>query len=132
MIMETALVCLALNLYHESRGEPISAQVAVAETTLNRVNSKHYPDTVCGVVTQSGGGSCSFSWFCDGLSDRPKDLTAFNRSIELSRFMLSEGQYIEVIGDEALFYHNHSVEPYWLTDVTLLGEVGGHKFYKKK
>ena len=44
--------CLAENVYHEARGEPIDGQYAVAEVTMNRVASKHYPSTVCEVVYQ--------------------------------------------------------------------------------
>lgn len=34
--------CLALNIYHEVRGEPIIGQVAVAKVVLNRVASSNY------------------------------------------------------------------------------------------
>ena len=44
------LMCLARNVYHESRGEPMAGQYAVAEVTMNRVASRHFPDTVCDVV----------------------------------------------------------------------------------
>ena len=46
------LTCLALNVYHEARGEPTAGQYAVAKVTMNRVASKHYPDTICQVVFQ--------------------------------------------------------------------------------
>ena len=42
--------CLALNIYHEARGEKKAGQIAVAKVTLNRVKSNRYPDTVCDVV----------------------------------------------------------------------------------
>ncbi|HIE75488.1 MAG TPA: cell wall hydrolase, partial [Gammaproteobacteria bacterium] len=50
--------CLALNIYHEARGESHDGQVAVAAVTLNRMQSASYPDTVCGVVWQPH----QFSW----------------------------------------------------------------------
>jgi hypothetical protein len=46
------LNCLTKNIYHEARGEPVDGQYAVAEVTMNRVASKHYPNTVCDVVYQ--------------------------------------------------------------------------------
>ena len=46
------------NIYHESRGEPLSARKAVAEVTLRRSNTKGYPKDVCGVVSQYK----QFSW----------------------------------------------------------------------
>ena len=46
------LDCLALNIYHEARGETYQGKVAVANVTLNRVAHSKYPDSVCGVVRQ--------------------------------------------------------------------------------
>lgn len=52
------LNCLAQNIYHESRGEPIRGQLAVAFVTLNRMEDERFPDSICGVVFQKG----QFSW----------------------------------------------------------------------
>ena len=46
------LGCLALNIYHEGRGESAKGQSAIAAVTMNRVASKHYPDSICEVVWQ--------------------------------------------------------------------------------
>ena len=42
--------CLALTVYHESRGEPVEGQLYVARTVLNRVKHSRYPDDICRVV----------------------------------------------------------------------------------
>lgn len=130
--MVEAILFLAMNIYHEARGEPIHAQVAVAEVTLNRVASSSYPNTVKGVVTQTGGGSCAFSWWCDGYENKPKDKKAWARAVFLADFMLDQGEYVSVVGDTALFYHNENVTPYWLSDVVELQQIGRHIFYKKQ
>jgi len=52
------LVCLAMNIYHEGRGEEMRGQAAIAAVTMNRVRSARYPDTVCAVVWQRK----QFSW----------------------------------------------------------------------
>ena len=44
------LRCLAENIYHEARGEPLAGQYAVAEVTMNRVRSREFPNSVCAVV----------------------------------------------------------------------------------
>ena len=49
MITE-AVFCLALNIYFEARNQPIIGQIGVAQGVLNRVDSEHYPNTVCEVV----------------------------------------------------------------------------------
>jgi spore germination cell wall hydrolase CwlJ-like protein len=51
MIAE-AVMCMALNLYYEAKGEPKQGQLAVAHVVMNRVNDPNYPQTVCGVIKQ--------------------------------------------------------------------------------
>ena len=49
---------LAKLVYAEARGEPYKGQVAVAAVVLNRVSSSSFPNTVSGVIYQSGAFSC--------------------------------------------------------------------------
>jgi hypothetical protein len=51
--------CLALNMYHEARGQGIAGELAVTAVVLNRVNDKRYPDTICEVVEE---GPTRASW----------------------------------------------------------------------
>ena len=44
------LTCLAQNIYFEARSEPLEGKLAVAHVVMNRVASRYFPDTVCGVV----------------------------------------------------------------------------------
>ena len=41
-------------VYGEARGEPYTGQVAVAAVVLNRVRSSSFPNTIAGVIYQSG------------------------------------------------------------------------------
>lgn len=61
MIMSTALLCLASNIYFEARSEPIAGQIAVAEVTLNRVTSQDYPNNICEVVLQENEEAVSLA-----------------------------------------------------------------------
>ncbi len=54
--LEVPLVCLALAVYEEARGEPLVGQEAVAMVVLNRARQAHRP--VCQVVFAPG----QFSW----------------------------------------------------------------------
>ena len=49
---------LAKLVYAEARGEPYKGQVAVAAVVLNRVASSSFPNTVSGVIYQSGAFTC--------------------------------------------------------------------------
>ena len=132
MVIESALICLAMNIYHEARSEPVDGRVAVAEVTLNRVESKYYPDTVCSVVYQKGKKACAFSWTCDGISDTPYEEKEFNSAKRLARMIMLNRESVHEVGKNATHYHNKSVKPYWLTDVELIKQVGNHIFYKRK
>lgn len=59
-------------VYAEARGEPYSGQVGVAAVVLNRVSSSSFPNTVAGVVYQSG----AFDAVSDGQINLTPDSTA--------------------------------------------------------
>lgn len=124
------LRCLALNIYWEARSEPLEGQLAVAGVTLNRVASPRFPDSICGVVYQGGWAKrhkCQFSWQCDGLSDTPKEKTAWHAAQQLARLYLA-GIYTDPTG-AALWYHADYVTPYWADSMTETAQIGRHIFY---
>lgn len=59
-------------VYSEARGEPYTGQVAVAAVVLNRVRSSSFPNSVSGVVYQSG----AFDAVSDGQINLTPDSTA--------------------------------------------------------
>ena len=61
---------LARVVYGEARGEPYTGQVAVAAVVLNRVKSSKFPNSISGVVYQSG----AFDAVADGqINMTPND-----------------------------------------------------------
>ncbi len=62
---ETELSLLARLVNGEARGEPYVGQVAVAAVVLNRVRHDGFPDTISGVIFQSG----AFDAVWDGQFD---------------------------------------------------------------
>lgn len=127
----TELKCMALNLYHEARGEDAVGIIAVGQVVLNRVNSKQFPNTVCDVVRQGGErlNRCQFSWWCDGRSDRARDKEAWKQMVVYAILLLSDNR----LGDPtvgAIFYHTVSVEPYWAASRTKVVMLGSHVFYQ--
>lgn len=45
-------------VYGEARGEPYQGMVAVAATVLNRVSDSRFPNTIAGVIYQTGAYTC--------------------------------------------------------------------------
>lgn len=121
--------CMAENLYHEARGEEAVAIVAVGKVVMNRVDSKRFPNTVCGVVRQGGERrhKCQFSWRCDGRSDKIRDARAWKKMLLLADVALSR-QYADPTNG-ATFYHATTVSPYWIKDMQRKVQLGRHIFY---
>ena len=131
--LSRSLDCLALNIYHEARGEPLDGRVAVAQVVMNRVGDPEFPGQVCEVVRQGGERSrdrCQFSWWCDGRGDRPDDLAAWTGSKDLARRILA-GSVDDPTGG-ALWYHADHVSPDWDMDIIRQAKIGRHVFYGRK
>ncbi len=131
--LSQSLDCLALNIYHEARGEPLDGRVAVAQVVMNRVGDAEFPSQVCAVVRQGGErprDRCQFSWWCDGRGDRPEDLAAWTGSKDLARRILA-GSVDDPTGG-ALWYHADHVAPDWDMDIIRQAKIGRHVFYGRK
>ncbi len=133
-----ALVCLALNVYHEARDQPFIGQVAVAQVVMNRVHDDRYPDDVCEVVMQGPTYSwkpdfpvrhrCQFSWYCDGKSDKTPDQTAWEQAL-----VIAQGVHTGNLDDfveGATHYHATYVLPEWAETKTKTVQIGDHVFYR--
>lgn len=121
--------CLTEALYFEARGESLEGQIAVAEVILNRVDSGLYPRSVCGVVKQRGGGSCQFSYVCDGRSDIMRETEAANLAGRIARAMLDDAP--RLLTEGATHFHTRGVSPDWSRRFALTARIGAHTFYRQ-
>lgn len=122
----TSLMCLAVAVFFEARGEPLDGQYAVAEVIMNRVEDSRYPDTVCGVVFQDR----QFSFTHDGKPDKlPRKATRASKRAKRVASQVLEGYRI---GITSTHYHTVSVDPFWNAHYELDGLVGNHLFYTNK
>ena len=117
---------MALNMYHEARGEGRLGMLAVGWVVLNRMADKSYPDTVAGVIYQG----CQFSWVCDGRSDRPRDGNAWRWALEVAAELLSRSVPDPTGG--AMWYHASWLRnPSFGSDVARAARIGRHIFYTR-
>ena len=121
-----AIICLAMNVYFEARSEDTLGQLAIAEVTLNRVESSKYPDNVCDVVCQRK----QFSWTHDGKSDNPKNQKAWEKAQRIALFAITSDN--RIVGDDVTHYHATYVQPYWTSSYDPVRTIGKHVFYKQK
>ena len=138
-ILETALMCMAFNIYHEARNESMLGQIAVGQVVMNRVWDKRFPNTVCEVVTEAVTYKgtkktvlhrCQFSWYCDGAKDDVnKDSKAWRYSLEYASIVLS-GRIVLDITEGATHYHATYVRPAWAKTKTRTTRIDRHIFYR--
>lgn len=110
---------LARVVYGEARGEPYSGQVAVAAVVLNRVKSSSFPNTISGVVYQSG----AFDAVRDGQINLSPNSTAIKAAQDaLNGWDPSYG---------AIYYFNPSTATNkWIWSRPMTVTIGRHRFCK--
>lgn len=123
------LDCLTKNIYYEAGSEPFEGKVAVAQVTINRVESGKFPDDICKVVYQKDNaiGLCQFSWFCNGDVRKPKHPATYEESHKVAKMVLLEGFRLPSV-EEALYFHGDYINPGWKKEK--VAKIGRHIFYK--
>lgn len=122
VVSEKELECLATNVYHESRGEPYVGQLAVAQVTLNRVETKGFPGNICSVVYQPS----QFSWtkFEKSITEK----AAYQQAVLVAKYAL---ETTVDITNGALFFHTVQIKrPEWTKGYEELMRINNHIFYK--
>ncbi len=113
------LYLLARLVYGEARGEPYKGQVAVAAVVLNRVKSSKFPNSVSGVIYQSG----AFSVVSDGQINLTPDETAIKAAHD------AMNGYDPTNG--CLYYYNPAkTTNKWMLSKPVLLRIGNHAFFK--
>lgn len=110
---------LARLVYGEARGEPYTGQVAVAAVVLNRVKSSSFPNTISGVIYQSG----AFDVVRDGQINLTPNSTAINAAQDaLNGWDPSYG---------AIYYFNPATATNkWIWSRPMTVTIGRHRFCK--
>ena len=106
-------------IYSEARGEPYSGQVAVGAVVLNRVKSSSFPNTIAGVVYQSGA--------FDAVSDGQINLTPNSTARKAAQDALNgwDPSY------GAIYYFNpNTATSKWIWSRPLTVVIGNHRFCK--
>ncbi len=110
---------IARAIYGEARGEPYTGQVAVGAVILNRVKSSSFPNTIAGVIYQSG----AFDAVSDGQINMTPDSTAKKAAQDaINGWDPSYG---------AIYYFNPSTATNkWIWSRPLTVTIGKHRFCK--
>jgi spore germination cell wall hydrolase CwlJ-like protein len=122
----TAVRVLALNMYHEAKGEGRRGMLAVGWVVLNRMADEAFPKSVEGVVYQG----CQFSWVCDDRADEPTGRNAWRTAMQLATELLTEPPADPTRG--ALWFNGAAVGHTELgSRVAAATRIGNHLFYTR-
>ena len=110
---------LARLIHGEARGEPYTGKVAVGAVVLNRVKSSSFPNTIAGVIYQSG----AFDAVSDGQINLSPDSSALKAAQDaINGWDPSYG---------AIYYFNPSTATNkWIWSRPLTVTIGKHRFCK--
>ena len=106
-------------IYSESRGESYAGQVAVGAVVLNRVKSSSFPNSIAGVIYQSGA--------FDAVSDGQINLTPNSTAKKAAQDALNgwDPSY------GAIYYFNPSTATNkWIWSRPMTVTIGKHRFCK--
>lgn len=106
-------------IYAEARGEPYTGQVAVGAVVLNRVKHSSFPNTIAGVIYQSGA--------FDAVSDGQINLTPNSTAKKAAQDALNgwDPSY------GAIYYFNpNTATSSWIWSRPMTVTIGNHRFCK--
>lgn len=134
-MLTIAALCLALNVYHEGRGESVEGQKAIAAVTMRRADNNK--DKICDVVFQPK----QFSW-ANPLTTvspaiRAKRANKFVPTDEKSWRIAKKIATLALSGklstkaDGAKFFYNPKIaKPEWRNKFAIVARIDDHIFMK--
>ena len=124
-MLSSALLCLALNSYHESRSEPFQGQVAVAQVVLRR--AKFDATRVCATVYRPH----QFSW--TAAKPPVEDRAAWREAVAAAKVAMLWAHGVGADHSRgATHYHTKFICPRWSADMRMMVRIGDHEFYRKE
>ena len=124
--MNEMVLCLAIAIFREGRGEPLNGQYAIAEVIHNRTKHPAFPSNYCDVIKQKG----QFSFYKSSKDLKPPkyELEAWEQSVEVAKnFSKNKTNYTK----KAVFF-NTSRLGVRFPITTINGKpckIGNHIFY---
>ena len=125
----SAVLWLALAVFNEARSEPITGQIAVAETVLNRTVSACYPDTVRSVVLDRN----QFSWVQRGGYLTKSSAERADQKSWKKAYSVALSTYIQFLlrdkrPTQYTHFHTKDIRPAWASKGSSVRRIGNHVF----
>ena len=112
---------LARAINGEARGEPYEGQVAVGAVIMNRVKSSKFPNTIAGVIYQSG----AFTAVSDGQINEP--IAQGSTVIKAAQDALNGW---DPTGGAIYYFNPNTATSKWIWSRPIIKTIGKHHFCK--
>ena len=113
------LIARAIN--GEARGEPYEGQVAVGAVILNRVRDSRFPNSITGVIYQSG----AFTAVADGQINHP--MAQGSTALKAAQDALNGW---DPTGGAVYYFNPATATNKWIWSRPLIKTIGKHRFCK--
>lgn len=125
-LTDKEIACLERNIYFEAGIESYDGKLAVAQVTLNRLNTERWGNNLCNVVY----AKAQFSWT---LYSKNKQYTPtgklWDESKQVARDVIN-GVRIKGL-EKSLYYHADYINtPIWADNIRECKQIGKHIFYE--
>jgi N-acetylmuramoyl-L-alanine amidase len=118
-MLDVAMFCLSLAIYHESRGETSLGQEWVGHVILNRTKDPRWGGNTCEVIRDKS----QFSF----TMEQPVD----DKAWQLAQTIAYRISYNEDITGGSLWYHRCDIKKqHWTTNLHMI-IVGNHCFWRE-
>ena len=141
----SSIECLAINAYHEARGESRLSQQMGMATVYNRLLyvqqhpskrglflDKGKDNTICNIVFKKW----AYSWTMDKASDKPRNKKVFKRLYKVAEEFILNIDNWKSVSQNATYYYYKGMKsvPKWTTSDKMerVFTVDSHIFYKRK
>ncbi|MDX6749199.1 cell wall hydrolase [Geminicoccaceae bacterium 1502E] len=121
---------LALNMYHEARGEGRMGMLAVGWVVLNRSEDRAFPRSIRDVIMQGADKSrCQWAWLCSGRDLEPRNSRMWDEALALADELLNV-RPPDPTGGALWFRQIVEGDPDW-GQVVRTARIGNHIFYAR-
>lgn len=121
VLAPAALLCTALAVYHEARGESLKSQEAVAHVVNNR--AKQQNKSTCAIVKAKG----QFPWHGKKGKPQAKD-AAWRKAQQVAKHAARQRDPTQ----GATHFHHVKVKPDWSRKMQRTGKIGSHTYYRTR
>lgn len=119
------VICVAMAVYHESRGLNDESQFAVASVVMNRAKLEGFPPRPCGVVWQPW----AFSWTKKVRNRVPAELESWEKAQRIAyNTYIDPDTYDPTYG--ATHFHGSRISPHWAEQGYDVIAIESHVFMK--